>query len=178
MQLGGRYRGSSFTELLEIDYAHLRPDFSRLADALDTSKLPQGTTDLKIDRREGRYGRYEIEIPEHRVQSIVLPPHGMSRLGGGLIGAGAGFGASMLMMVACVTANESGSGCNLGDPGAISVAMISGGATVGALLAGKSDAEVLYRSVNLPEPLSSRFAWSVVPVLVDAQKSAVFTIRW
>ncbi len=138
-------------------------------------KLPHGTTDLNLDRREDRY---EIEIPEHRVQSIVLPPQGLSRVDGGVIGASIGIGASALMVVACITANETGSGCNLGSPGGISLAMIGGGATIGALLTGKSDPEVLYRSVNLPEPLSSRFAWSVAPVLVNTQQSAVFTIEW
>jgi len=162
-------------------YRELKAELVSLSDSaivVMVGKLPHGTTDLKLDRREGRYGRYEIEIPEHRVQSIVLPPQGMSRLGGGLIGAGIGVGASALMVVACITANETGSGCNLGSPGGISLAMIGGGATVGALLTGKSDPEVLYRSVNLPEPLSSRFAWSVAPVLVNAQQSAVFTIEW
>jgi len=138
-------------------------------------KLPHGTTDLNLDRRQGRY---EIEIPEHRVQSIVLPPQGLSRVDGGLIGASIGIGASAIMVVACITANETGSGCNLGSPGGISLAMIGGGATIGALLTGRSDPEVLYRSVNLPEPLSSRFAWSVAPVLVNTQQSAVFTIEW
>jgi len=53
LQLGGRYQGSSFTELLEVDYAHLRPDFSRLAEALDPSKLPHGTTVLAFKYAEG-----------------------------------------------------------------------------------------------------------------------------
>ena len=162
-------------------YRELKAELVRLSDSaivVMVGKLPRGTTDLKLDRREGKYGRYEIEIPEHRVQSIMLPPQGMSRLGGGLLGAGVGVGASMLMMVACVTANETGGGCNLGSPDAIALLMIGGGATVGALLTGKSDAEVLYRSVNLPEPHSSRFAWSVAPVLVNSQQSAVFTIEW
>jgi hypothetical protein len=143
-------------------------------------KLPRGTTDLNIERREGRYGRHEIEIPEHRVQSIVLPPQGMSRAYGGLIGGAIGVGATALVSVACITANETGGGCALGDSSAtaLSLAMIGGGATVGALLTGKSDAEVLYNSAYLPAPLSSRFDWSVVPVLVSNQKSAVLTIEW
>ena len=162
-------------------YRELKAELVSLSDSaivVMVGKLPEGKTDLKLDRREGRYGRYEIEIPEHRVQSIVLPPQGMSRLGGGLIGAGVGVGASMLMMVACVTANETAGGCNLGSPDAIALLMIGGGATVGALLTGKSDAEVLYRSVYLREPLSSRFAWSVAPTLATTQQSAVFTIQW
>jgi len=162
-------------------YRELKAELVSLDDSaivVMVGKLPKGTTDLKIDRREGRYGRYEIEIPEHRVQSIVLPPQGMSRLGGGLIGAGAGVGASMLMMVACVNANETGGGCNLGSPDAIMLLMIGGGATIGALLTGKSDTEVLYRSVSLPEPHPSRLVWSVAPVLVNAEKGAFFTVQW
>lgn len=143
-------------------------------------KLPHGTTDLNIERREGRYGRHEIEIPEHRVQSIVLPPQGMSRVYGGLIGGAIGIGASALVSVACVTANETGSGCSLGDSSgtAVALAMIGGGATVGILLTGKSAPDVLYRSDTLPEPISSRIDWSVVPLIRDTQKAAVFTITW
>jgi hypothetical protein len=143
-------------------------------------KLPQGTTDLNIDRREGRYGRYEIEIPEHRVQSIVLPPEGMSRVYGGLIGGAIGVGASALVGIACITANETGDGCALGGSSAtaLSFAMIGGGATVGALLTGRSRPEVLYRSTYLPAPVTSRFDWTLAPVVMSNQKSAVFTIEW
>ncbi len=143
-------------------------------------KLPQGTTDLSIERREGRYGRYEIEIPEHRVQSITLPPQGMSRVFGGLIGGAIGVGATALVSIACITANETGSGCALGGSSAtaLSLAMIGGGATVGALLTGKSEADVLYRSAYLPAPVTSHLDWTVAPVVVSNQQSAVFTIEW
>jgi proteasome beta subunit len=53
LQLGGKYQGSSFTELLEVEFTHLRPDFSRLADAFDASKLPHGTTVLAFKYAEG-----------------------------------------------------------------------------------------------------------------------------
>jgi proteasome beta subunit len=53
LRLGARYQGSSFTELLEVDYAHLRPDFSQLAEAFDASKLPHGTTVLAFKYAEG-----------------------------------------------------------------------------------------------------------------------------
>ncbi len=53
MQLGGKYEGSSFSELLAIDHPELRPDFSRLAGAFDLSKLPHGTTVLAFKYTDG-----------------------------------------------------------------------------------------------------------------------------
>jgi proteasome beta subunit len=53
LQLGGKYQGSSFMELLEVDSTHLRPDFSRLADALDASKVPHGTTVFAFKYTDG-----------------------------------------------------------------------------------------------------------------------------
>ena len=53
MQLGGKYGGSSFSELLATDHPGLRPDFSRLAGAFDLSKLPHGTTVLAFKYADG-----------------------------------------------------------------------------------------------------------------------------
>jgi proteasome beta subunit len=40
-------------ELLDVEHAHLRPDFSRLSDALDPACLPHGTTVLAFKFAEG-----------------------------------------------------------------------------------------------------------------------------
>jgi len=53
VQVGGKYQGSSFSELLSIDHPGLRPDFSRLASAFDPSKLPHGTTVLAFKFADG-----------------------------------------------------------------------------------------------------------------------------
>lgn len=46
MQVGAKYRGSSFTEYLSVEHPHLLPDWSRLTQAFDASQLPHGTTVL------------------------------------------------------------------------------------------------------------------------------------
>jgi proteasome beta subunit len=54
LRFGGKYRGSSFTELLQVDYAHLRPDLSRLVEcSLDASSIPHGTTVLAFKYADG-----------------------------------------------------------------------------------------------------------------------------
>jgi proteasome beta subunit len=53
LRIGGSYQGSSFTELLEVDYGHLRPDLTRLSDGLDSSAIPHGTTVLAFKYRDG-----------------------------------------------------------------------------------------------------------------------------
>jgi proteasome beta subunit len=53
LQIGGKYRGSSFSELLQVDHAHLRADFSCLAESFDASAVPHGTTVLSFKYREG-----------------------------------------------------------------------------------------------------------------------------
>ena len=53
MRIGGKYRGSSFSELLQVDHAHLRADFSRLAESFDASAVPHGTTVLAFKFRDG-----------------------------------------------------------------------------------------------------------------------------
>ena len=54
MRFGGKYRGSSFTELLQVDYAHLRPDLSRFVECgLDASSIPHGTTVLAFKYADG-----------------------------------------------------------------------------------------------------------------------------
>ena len=53
MQIGGKYRGSSFSELLDVDYAHLRADFASLARESDLSGVPHGTTVLSFKYRDG-----------------------------------------------------------------------------------------------------------------------------
>jgi proteasome beta subunit len=53
LQFAGNYHGSSFTELLDVDYGHLRPDFNRLAASFDPAKLPHGTTVLSFKYGDG-----------------------------------------------------------------------------------------------------------------------------
>ena len=55
MRFGSKYEGSSFTELLEVDYAHLRPDMSRFAEGarLGPASVPHGTTVLAFKYAEG-----------------------------------------------------------------------------------------------------------------------------
>jgi proteasome beta subunit len=50
---GSGYHGSSFSELLELDYAHLRSDLSRLGPGLPAGSIPHGTTVLAFKYAEG-----------------------------------------------------------------------------------------------------------------------------
>jgi proteasome beta subunit len=54
LRFGGRYDGSSFSELLNVDYAHLRPDVARFTEA-DPSALsiPHATTVLSFRYADG-----------------------------------------------------------------------------------------------------------------------------
>jgi hypothetical protein len=168
------YEASAGYEEVEAEVASMNASSITII----VGKLPMGRTDLPVNRREGRYGRWEIQIPERRVQSIVVAGEGMPRWAGGLIGAGAGYGAGMLVAIACINANETGDGCDLPNPGAVVMGLVGGGAALGAVLTGKSDPEEVYRSNTLPEQLSSHIEWSVVPVIVKDHKAAVFTIKW
>jgi proteasome beta subunit len=53
LHFGGKYQGSSFTELLESDYPHLRPDLSPLDGAPRLSSVPHGTTVLAAKFADG-----------------------------------------------------------------------------------------------------------------------------
>ena len=53
MQFGGEYRGSSFAELLDVDYAHLRVDWTSMARNFDASTVPHGTTVLGFKYADG-----------------------------------------------------------------------------------------------------------------------------
>jgi len=54
ISFGGRYQGSSFTELLASDHAGLLPDWTRLTQAgLDPERIPHGTTVLAFKFSEG-----------------------------------------------------------------------------------------------------------------------------
>ena len=139
--------------------------------------LPKGTTALRISRA-GRRDASELEIPENRVQRIVLKGEGMARWVGGMIGGGAGLVGTGVMIGACINANETGDGCSIDNPGLLSLAMIGGGVAVGALLSGESAPETVYESGAIPAHLSSSPQWSFAPVLVKGRKAAVFTIRW
>jgi len=54
LRFGGRYDGSSFSELLEIDYNHLRPDVARFTESdLKALSIPHGTTVLSFKFADG-----------------------------------------------------------------------------------------------------------------------------
>jgi proteasome beta subunit len=54
ISFGGRYQGSSFTELLASDNTRLLPDWSQLCEAgLDPERVPHGTTVLAFKFSEG-----------------------------------------------------------------------------------------------------------------------------
>ena len=86
---------------------------------------------------------------EGGVLRVTRMPQGMSRLVGGLIGAGLGFAGALGIASACTVANETGSGCsNLGGAAA---GVFFGSAAAGALLAGRTDDQLIFRS---PDALS------------------------
>ena len=53
MQFGGKYQGSSFSELLEVDFSYLRLNWSDLAQGFDASMVPHGTTVMGFKYAEG-----------------------------------------------------------------------------------------------------------------------------
>jgi proteasome beta subunit len=53
LRFGGSYDGSSFSELLRVEYAHLLPDVHRLADGFDVASIPHGTTVLALKYADG-----------------------------------------------------------------------------------------------------------------------------
>jgi proteasome beta subunit len=54
ISFGGRYQGSSFTELLASDHARLLPDWGQLCQGgLDPRRVPHGTTVLALKFAEG-----------------------------------------------------------------------------------------------------------------------------
>jgi proteasome beta subunit len=54
LRFGGKYQGSSFSELLDVDYTHLRPDLSQLSTAdRRLLEVPHGTTVLAFKYAEG-----------------------------------------------------------------------------------------------------------------------------
>ena len=59
MQFWGKYQGSSFAELLEVDYRHLRLDWAELALSLGYCDQPHFVKDFKslIGRTPDEYAR-------------------------------------------------------------------------------------------------------------------------
>jgi proteasome beta subunit len=54
LQIGGKYQGSSFSELLSVDYAHLLPDLSRFTESdWKALSVPHGTTVLAFKYADG-----------------------------------------------------------------------------------------------------------------------------
>jgi proteasome beta subunit len=89
LNLGGKYQGSSFSELLEIDSPHLRPDFSRLGDSFDPTTLPHGTTVLAFRYANGvAVAGDRLATEGHRVASrdiekvFATDPHSLMAIAG------------------------------------------------------------------------------------------------
>ena len=53
LRFGGGYQGSSFSELLQTEFPHLRPDFSRLGPGESGVGIPHGTTVLAMKYGDG-----------------------------------------------------------------------------------------------------------------------------
>jgi proteasome beta subunit len=53
LQFGTTYQGSSFSELLEVDFAHLRPEPGSLVARLGEAQIPHGTTVLAFKFADG-----------------------------------------------------------------------------------------------------------------------------
>jgi proteasome beta subunit len=54
LRFGGKYQGSSFSELMDVDYSHLRPDLGRLSGQdLKALSVPHGTTVLAFKYADG-----------------------------------------------------------------------------------------------------------------------------
>ena len=53
MRFGANYQGSSFAELLDIDYKHLRPDWAEMTRNLDPASIPHGTTVMGFKYADG-----------------------------------------------------------------------------------------------------------------------------
>ncbi len=53
MQFGGKYSGSSFSELLDVDFSYLRMNWSDLTRSVDITTIPHGTTVMGFKYAEG-----------------------------------------------------------------------------------------------------------------------------
>ena len=112
------------------------------------------------------------EFRESDVLRVTRPPHGMSRVVGGLIGAGVGFGGFMAIIGVCY---QNVGTCDYEVLGAF-VPMVAGGAAVGALATGRTDERLLFRSPNSVSRASSTV--SVAPMVSKTAKGARLAIRW
>jgi hypothetical protein len=151
------------------EYERVEARFLRLSDTtlvIRVRELPQGRSTLRIERHDDRR---TIEIPEGRVAEIRLPKSGMPRWAGGLIGGAAGVGGTVGLMFACYET------CDEGAFTAGALAMVGGGATMGALLASPQPERAVYSRAALP---ASRLAWAVAPIVTRNQKGALFSVVW
>jgi len=53
LQYKGNYQGSSFSELLTVDFSHLCPNWSDLAGGFDASAIPHATTVMGFKYADG-----------------------------------------------------------------------------------------------------------------------------
>ena len=113
------------------------------------------------------------ELPEGDVLRVTRPPHGMSRLRGGLIGAGVGFAGMAAIGVACTTANEHGDGCGSEVP-VIGFGVFVGSIVAGALLAGRTEEELLFQREAGPPALTL----SLAPTFSRRSKGLALTASW
>lgn len=156
------------------EYVMSEAEVVQLSDAaivVRVNALPAGRTNLPVTRE--RNDSWRLEIPEHRVQSIVLAGKGWSRGAGGAVGGLVGLVGSSIVAGIC---SYDGSGCSA-DPGVVVLAGIGAGVGLGVLLTGKSDPETVFVSSALPAQFP-QLRWSVAPVVAGGRKGAAFTIRW
>ena len=111
------------------------------------------------------------EFREGDVLRVTRPSHGMSRVVGGLIGAGVGFGGFMAVIGVCY-ANVGT--CDYGVYAAF-LPMVGGGAAAGAVMTGRTDEQLLFRS---PTAVARASTVSVAPMVSKTAKGARLAISW
>ncbi len=155
------------------DYREMEVEVVGLTDSsitVEVRSLPSGRWDDGQLTRTGS-GGYHVEIPENQVSQIAMPSHGMRRLTAGLIGFGAGLGASIAVTLACWE------DCPISEEGtaALWILPAAGGAAAGALLASPTPEQTVYMSSGLAQ---SSFTYSLSPIVSNKRKGALFTITW
>jgi proteasome beta subunit len=87
--LGGSYQGSSFSELLTVDYAHLKVDWSQLAGSREGVSAPHGTTVLSFKYGDGvivagdRLATEGLRVASRDVQKVyATDDHSMMAIAG------------------------------------------------------------------------------------------------
>ena len=110
------------------------------------------------------------ELREVDVVRVTRPPHGMSRSKGAWIGFG--LGSTLALGIGAACAGDSG--CPDGVLGVAAVGFF-GGPVAGALLAGKTDEELLFQSGGTAQ---AALTVSVLPVISKKAKGAALSLTW